>query len=178
MNNLPGVKTSKAQFSECGLFRYSLEKVFDADYPKLVWIMANPSKATEYQDDPTVRKCQRLALKWGYGGVVIVNLYAYRSTDPKILIRLAKDGVNVGADLANVFAITAAIRNNRNIMVAWGSLLGELAEPPSKMVEAIAKEHRRHLMALDINRDGNPKHPLYASLSSTPVAWRDYRAND
>ncbi len=82
--NLPDIKSSRATFSHCKAYRYVLYKsASDTETPSVLWIMLNPSTADQNRDDPTVRKCQGFSRKWGFQAVTVVNLFAFRSTDPK-----------------------------------------------------------------------------------------------
>jgi hypothetical protein len=76
---------SGAELSACRTYRYRLWRQWDADLAPVVWVMLNPSTADESADDPTIRKCIGFAQRWGYGGIEVVNLYAYRSPDPRQL---------------------------------------------------------------------------------------------
>lgn len=62
-------------------YRYTLRRIWDPARPLLMWLMMNPSVATELGDDRTVAKCQRYARAWGYGGILVGNTFAYRCTD-------------------------------------------------------------------------------------------------
>lgn len=75
-----------AIISGCGKYRYSLWRTWDKKLPKVMFIMLNPSTADAYEDDPTIRRCINFAKSWGYGGIVVGNLFAYRATNPKKLI--------------------------------------------------------------------------------------------
>lgn len=77
-----------AVISKDGLYRYTLRRVWDESKPLLNFVLLNPSKADAETDDATVRRCIGFAKLWGFGGIVITNLYAYRSTDPKKLWRV------------------------------------------------------------------------------------------
>src|SRR5687768_16866498 len=72
-----------ARFSACRTYRFELWRIWDEDGPKLNVIGLNPSTADENLDDPTIRRCIGFARDWGFGGLVMTNLFAYRSTDPK-----------------------------------------------------------------------------------------------
>ena len=76
---------SDAFFSKDRLYRYALWRIWDNELPKVLFIGLNPSTADEVKDDPTIRRCIRYALDWGYGGYLMGNIFAYRSTDPKQL---------------------------------------------------------------------------------------------
>lgn len=72
-----------ATISECGRYRYRLTRRF-ADGPCATFVMLNPSTADETIDDPTIRRCRNFAIREGCGGLVVVNLFAYRATDPRL----------------------------------------------------------------------------------------------
>ena len=70
-----------AGISECGCYRYWLTRTWNPRRATLCWVLLNPSTADADRDDPTIRRCQGFARSWGYGGIVVVNLFAYRATD-------------------------------------------------------------------------------------------------
>ena len=79
-----------AVFSPCRTYRYALSRVWAADKPYALFIGLNPSTADETLDDPTIRRCIDFAKRWGYGGLVMANLFAYRATDPAVMKRAAE----------------------------------------------------------------------------------------
>ena len=74
-----------AHFSTCRRYRYRLWRIWDENKPFVLFICLNPSTADENEDDPTIRRCVRFARDWDYGGMVMVNLFAFRATDPSEL---------------------------------------------------------------------------------------------
>ena len=74
-----------AILSDCGAYRYELRRTWDDQLPVLLWIGLNPSTADHLHDDPTNRRIADFSRRWGYGGYVLANLFAYRSPDPKAL---------------------------------------------------------------------------------------------
>ena len=65
-------------------FRYALARCWDHNLPLWLWVMLNPSTATESENDRTVNRC--LDFTWRLsrqkaGGLVIVNLFAHRATE-------------------------------------------------------------------------------------------------
>ena len=79
------IKTAK--ISRCGKYRYELTRIWQDTLPKLVLIGLNPSTADAETDDNTIRVCSKRAREWGYGGIVMLNLFAYRATDPADMCR-------------------------------------------------------------------------------------------
>ena len=73
---------SSANVSDCGNYRYSLSRTWDRSKPVGLFVLLNPSKATALVSDQTMGNCNNLAVHWGWGGFHIVNLYAFRATDP------------------------------------------------------------------------------------------------
>src|SRR3990167_1455687 len=84
-------KNSGADFSENRKFRYKLWRVWDKSKTKVMFIGLNPSNANETDPDPTITRCINFAKSWGYGGIVMTNLFAFVSTDPKKLITSGED---------------------------------------------------------------------------------------
>ena len=77
--------TKDAEISKCGCYRYALWRVWSEDVSCAMFVGLNPSIADAEGDDPTLRRCIAYARSWGYGGVCIGNLFAYRATDPNEL---------------------------------------------------------------------------------------------
>jgi hypothetical protein len=120
--------------------------------------MLNPSTADAARDDPTVRRCIGFARSWGYGGLEVVNLFAYRATDPRALRRAADP---VGP--ANRRHIAAAIANARLVIAAWGA--DATAGDAAARLRALS---RRELRCLGLTRSGAPRHPLYVRATARP----------
>lgn len=121
-----------ARFSECGTWRYALWRTWDPDVPPVVWIMCNPSTADALSDDPTIRKCCGFSRRWGAGGIVVINVCALRSPDPKALMVVAGHvpGFAVPGHLDVVGPMNRAVIRTvlssapgRRAVVAWGDAL-------------------------------------------------------
>jgi hypothetical protein len=88
--NVPATPTSDTEraavLSECGRYRYVLTRTWDHDLAACAFIGLNPSTADAHEDDPTIRRCIRFARDWGHGGLIMLNLFAWRSTDPRGLL--------------------------------------------------------------------------------------------
>ncbi len=76
---------SDAELSKCRAYRYALWRTWDESKPFAMFVGLNPSTADELEDDPTIRRCINFSKLWGYGGLCMVNLFAYRATDPTAL---------------------------------------------------------------------------------------------
>merc|ERR1711969_489282 len=80
-----GDAPSVAVYSDCERYRYSLTRVWNPAGDKALFVMLNPSTATEVQNDPTVERCERRARTLGFGAFRVTNIFAYRATDPKVM---------------------------------------------------------------------------------------------
>ncbi len=142
-----------ATISPCGLYRYRLERTW-GDAPPLTFVMLNPSTADADIDDPTIRRCMSFARRGGFGGIVVVNLFGLRATDPKALIR-ADNPYGSG----NFDALGTVLESRGDIVCAWGAH-GQ-AVNTAKTFLLRAKGYRATLKCLGKTRDGSPRHPLY-----------------
>ena len=86
-----------AIFSGCRTYRYTLWRSWDRDKGDVMFIGLNPSTADETLNDPTVRRCINYAKSWGYGGIYMANMFAFRATDPKEM-KQAKDPIGYRND--------------------------------------------------------------------------------
>lgn len=150
---------SSATISSCGAYRYCLEREWDATTGKVAFIMLNPSTADHTEDDPTIRRCVGFAKIWGFGGVIVGNLFALRSTTPKALYSHADP---VGPD--NDSHLAAICQNVSRIICAWGT--------HGKLRSRNAAVYRNlkifDLQALKVTAEGHPGHPLYIAASTQP----------
>jgi hypothetical protein len=146
-----------AKLSPCQQFRYALIRVWRDSLPRLVFVMLNPSTADALKDDPTIRKCVGFARRLGFGGIEVVNLYAYRATSPS---DLRKAGWPVGPD--NHDQLTAMLVMAKNsgwtVCCAWGANARNRQEAYAFI--GLAEWHGVPLFALRKSPDGMPHHPL------------------
>lgn len=151
-----------------GTYRYRLERVVSAVPHLLLFIMLNPSTADAELDDATIRKICAFAIRWGYGRVVVVNLFALRSTDPKAL---AKHADPVGPE--NDAYITAALREAKQVVCAWGNH-GALNDRDLAVRKLIADAGIVPIV-LGLNKPGSkrqqPVHPLYQPNNVQVSVW-------
>lgn len=150
-----------AVISDCGTYRYLLRRTWDHKLPRALYVMLNPSTADAEIDDATIRSCIRLAKGLNYGSFEVVNLFAFRSTDPAELERAADP---VGP--RNEHAIRAAIGRCDVAICAWGA--HPMAERRRTSVQAILRHERPAIFCLGKTKAGAPKHPLYIK-SGTPL---------
>lgn len=153
-----------ALISECGGYRYHLTRQW-APSALLNFVMLNPSKADAHQDDPTIVRCIRRARALGFGGIVVTNLFALRSTDPSVL---PKHGSPVGPE--NDRYLLEAAKSAEMVICAWG-MDGRL-QGRSEEVSELLLGSGLTLHALKLSRDGQPFHPLYLPYSLVPQVWR------
>lgn len=155
----------RAIFSPCSGYRYAL-LILDSpeDVPAeecCAFIGLNPSTADEFKDDPTVRRCRDFARRWGYRGLMMLNAYGFRSTDPKGL-RTQEDPV--GRDTDRILRRYA--QQTGRVVAAWGTHADvERVTAMRKVLEGVPT------LCLGITKDGYPKHPLYIAGKTEPIPW-------
>lgn len=162
--------TSSATISDDGRYRYDLVRRWD-DRPLLVFVMLNPSTADASVDDRTIGRCRGFAQDLGHGGILVVNAYAYRATDPRDLWAAQAAGVDVVGprnDLHLVAAFDDARIDGSTVIAAWGAH----ARPDRvAQIRDLAALARVPLTALRVTKTGAPGHPLYLPATLTPQPW-------
>ncbi|NER82625.1 MAG: DUF1643 domain-containing protein [Leptolyngbya sp. SIO1D8] len=153
-----------AQFDSTGQYRYRLDRHWDNARPAIALIMLNPSRADHQQDDPTLRRCIRLAQYWQYGSLTVVNLFAYCTPFPQIL-KTAPDPI--GAE--NDTAILQVCQSVPHILLAWGN--GGSFHQRDRHVLDLLTPYRDRLYCLGTNRTGQPRHPLYVPRQTRLCPW-------
>lgn len=148
-----------AEFSSCRQYRYVLWRHWDwqGSARQVMFIGLNPSTADETEDDPTIRRCIRFAKDWGYGGLLMMNAYAFRATDPKVM-KAAADPLGPG----NLEAFGYRRTQVGLIVAAWGAHCSE--EHERTICQAIAQP----VHCLGRTKAGRPKHPLYLRADTKP----------
>lgn len=150
-----------AIISPCDKYRYLLRRVWDARLPRVLVVMLNPSTADADIDDATIRALVRQCKALGFGGFEVVNLFAWRSTDPNELQRAADP---IGS--ANDHHIEAAILRCDLAICAWGAYPGAIDR--GRSVISSLRQRRPALFCFDKTKYGAPKHPLYIK-TGTPL---------
>ena len=148
MNGL--LVNKNATFSDCRKYRYGLSRTWNGKKKTILFIGLNPSTADEKIDDPTIRRCINYAQNWGYGSLLMVNLFAYRATLPSELKNVKNP---IGND--NDLHILELSKKADLAVAAWGNE-GFLLNRDKEVKKLIP-----NLMCLKINKSGQPAHPLY-----------------
>lgn len=164
---LPGRAMSSAQFSQCGKYRYRLERNVGKG-PTVVAIMVNPSTADAQNDDPTIRRVMGFARANKWGKVIIVNKFALITP---YIRELGFKIDPVGPE--NDHFILESLLEADICVVAWGSLakLPPKAAGRWRSVSAMLNALSVPIRCWGINKDGHPKHPLYLARGSELVEW-------
>lgn len=158
-----GDAQSEAVYSDCETYRYILTRSWGAG-PKALFIMLNPSTATEVQNDPTVERCERRARALGFGAFRVTNIFAFRATDPKVM-RAAADPVGPGNDGAILQSLGWADR----VICAWGN--HGLHLDRGAKVRALLQSSPVPLFHLGLTGQNQPRHPLYIGYDRSPEPW-------
>jgi hypothetical protein len=161
---LKGDAHSTAIYSDCERYRYLLTRVWEPAGRKALFVMLNPSTATEVQNDPTVERCERRARTLGFGAFRVTNIFAWRDTDPRKM-RAAADPVGPENDNSILQSVGWADQ----VICAWGTHGSHLERGPA--VEALLRETGEPLFTLGLTKDGHPKHPLYIGYAEQPKGW-------
>lgn len=159
-----GDAPSVAVYSDCENYRYMLTRVWDTTGRKALFVMLNPSTATEVQNDPTVERCERRARALGFGAFRVTNIFAYRATDPKVM-RAQTDPTGPENDAAIFDSCAWA----DTIICAWGTHGEHLSRGAE--VEALLRAQPKPLYHLGLSKAGHPKHPLYIGYAQQPQIW-------
>lgn len=148
--------SGKALISPDGVYRYWLSRQLVAAMgPQLTFIMLNPSTADATEDDATIRKCIGYARRENCTSLLVVNLFALRSRDPKALLHYSDP---VGPD--NDAFLAAAALSGKTVL-AWGAhpFARQRAQDVTKMLKNLPA--KKTLLCLGTTKDGSPRHPLY-----------------
>jgi len=157
MNNERGT----ASISDCGRYRYRLTRRW-GNGSVLVWIMFNPSMADASRDDATIRRVRGFTKREGYGGFIVVNVWALRATDPKEL-RLRRGGY----ETKNIAHVERAVRR-RDVIAAWGA---NVYQGVGLKRICFALQGAASLRCLGLTKGGEPRHPLRLRKDTPLVPW-------
>ena len=159
----------KAIISDCGKYRYELHREWDKKKRKVLFIMLNPSTACGVTDDLTTIRCMNFAKKWGYGGIMIGNIYPFRAKRPKDLKKWLNDTTVFvyGEHRANKDHVHEMAKQADMIVCAWGCNHPGIPEWVDELGD---------LFYLELCKDNiTPKHPL-GNLSKDAIPT-NYKLN-
>lgn len=156
-------------------YRYELRRIWDDALPLLVVCMLNPSRADHEIDDPTILTLIHFGKLWGYGGLLIVNLYALRSSSPAVMFAAGAAAMGVDNEKHLLSAMVYAAANGGNMLAAWGN---DGAERTGFFCQVALDVHRLTLLCLGRTQSGAPKHPMARGKhriprDMQPQIWRE-----
>lgn len=154
---------ASAVISDCGKYRYSLTRIWDESKPKVMFIMLNPSTADGIKDDPTIRRCIGFAKSWGFGGLYVCNLFAFRSTNPKELLNTD----NPFGD-KNIWHTRQLLDKVEKVICAWGNekIVDKICGKGNSFENIYYAYDKLHF--IELSKFGTPKHPLYLKSELKP----------
>jgi hypothetical protein len=129
-----------------------------------MFVGLNPSTADESRDDPTIRKCIRFARGCGYGGLVMANVFAFRTTYPASLVAAARARVDVFGP-ENESHLRSLAESSDLVIAAWGAHAARW--PVARVVEVVGPD----IHYLRLTKSGHPEHPLYLPSDLAPTLW-------
>lgn len=153
----------RAFFSPCRTWRYSLTRDVAplTGEGRVAFIGLNPSTADEMEDDPTIRRCVDFARRWGFSQLKMLNLFAFRSTDPRGLLEVDDP---IGPE--NDCTIAKVVGGSDLVICAWGAF------PANDRIQTVlgfvSAPH-----CLGLTKNGAPRHPLYARATTEPQPFGD-----
>lgn len=163
---------ASASLSPGRYYRWELRRRWAEGGKRVCWIMCNPSTALgrlpngKILDDHTIRKCVGFSKRWGANALIVVNLFAFRASDPRTvetIIRL--DGVAKAIGPGNGHKIVQAVRRSQITVAAWGGLLKPWSTERGQLLQALG------LQCLGVNHDGSPRHPLLTPYAQELEPW-------
>jgi hypothetical protein len=156
-----------AIISDCGQYRHVLTRVWNPQLPMVAFCGLNPSTADGTKDDPTMRREVGYAKRWGYGGLIKVNAYDFRTTHPKVLLKtpFPYSGNNW------LFMADAALAADR-FLCCWGTHVDDAIRGRQAHLVSSLLELGIELWALQVTQHDNPRHPLYLRGDLEPFVWK------
>lgn len=161
-----------AVFSECGTFRYRLTRdfrggLFNARNGRYAcFVMLNPSTADAVKDDATIRRCSGHTADWVCGGMFVVNLFAFRATDPRYLA-VVRDPIGPKNNDHIIGAVCRAHESGGPVVAAWG-VHGGLNDRDRHVMSLLTETLGIPVQCLGTTVENFPRHPLYLTRE-TPL---------
>lgn len=166
MESIRSNKNYGAEFSEDRKYRYALWRIWDESKPFVMFIGLNPSTANEIDNDPTIKSVCRIAKNNGYGGVYMMNCFPYVSTIPEDMVLCKPKSKEWNINELWLFEIS---NKCKDVVFAWGSfsIVNEMGR------DVDLSNLFPNAMALHINKNGSPKHPLYCKSDSKLIQFKN-----
>ena len=161
------IKERGAIFSEDKKYRYSLWRIWEPSMEKVAFLMINPSTANINEDDATTQRCIDFAKKFGYGGLYIINLYAYIDTKKENLRPLPLEVARGPENKANILSVLSKVSR---VIYAYGTAIIEPGPEPEWLKSLISNPY-----CLEHTNEGYPHHPGRISSEAT---MKPYRRSD
>ena len=163
---------SRAVFSSCGKHRFLLSRKWNRHAGIILFVMLNPSSATETRNDPTIGRCHSfaMALNGGRrGGYEICNLFSFVTHDRKQLA----SAIERNRSRENDRHLADACGRAARLICAWGGSGAEdhVRKRAEEAIKVIRSSFSGPLECLAINRNGTPRHPLYLPANTRPMVW-------
>lgn len=153
-------------------FRYRLGRRWGEREPYVCWVMLNPSTADADIDDPTIRRCIAFTQEWGFDALQVVNLFAMRSTDPEALLAVPIQEWDRAVGPMNDEHVRDVAHGAAIVVCGWGSHKKLTSKRVGRVGRTFELISEKYPMCLDINSDGQPKHPLYVKGGTPLKLWR------
>lgn len=153
----------QATFSPCGKYRHTLKRQWSGGGGRgeVCFVGLNPSTADASQDDPTIRRCVNFAKSWGFDGLRMVNLFAFRATKPE---KMAAAADPIGPE--NDINLRIADEMSNMVVAAWGASYCYLLDRDTEVRKLFSR-----MYVLRLTKHGHPNHPLYLPGNLTPTLW-------
>lgn len=162
-----------AVFSPDRVYRYALTRTW-GDGPSAAWVMLNPSTADAFADDPTIRRCIDFSRAAGFDGLVVLNLFALRASDPAVM--RAHDEPIGPCNNAVLSLLAGALGDRIGTWVAAWGVHGSHLDRDRRVRDLLAAAGAVRLRCLGTTRDGHPRHPLYVPASTELAFYPRERA--
>ena len=168
---MTAIINSNAAFSECGLYRWSLTRKISYKQNKLLFIGLNPSIAGKQLNDPTTNRIINFSKEWGYGRLLMINLFARITKDP-VQLKNYPNPVGDKNDI-EIFLRMQCWANDRSwhLWLGWGSK-GKFMNRNQEVISLIRKFYIETFqrfknvdgpLVVGLTKQGDPIHPLYVS---------------
>jgi hypothetical protein len=167
------VMQKTAVLSECLKYRYVLTRQWGPNGRTMLVIGLNPSTADAIVDDNTIVRCMGFAAREGCDRLVVVNLFAYRATDPYDMMQAADRGIDVNGPENDRHVVQQAGKANV-VLCAWGThgKLWNAGRVIFQHLRALLAYREMEPVCLGVNADGSPKHPLYVPADKPLEVYR------